>query len=107
MILAFFQLRLRALREAFACVGLGLRDVRHDGLWWRSAICSMAAVGLWLWLYYNFGAFFLQLSGIIALVSVAGLFSLGVLDLGPAWRPARRACRTWAACTGWAAWRRA
>lgn len=79
----FFDLRYRALREAFACIGLGLRDVRHAGLWWRSALCSIAVVGLWLWLYYHFGTFFLQLSGIITLASVAGLLGLGVLDLGP------------------------
>lgn len=83
MLTAFFQLRYRALREALACIGLGLRDVRHAGLWWRSALCAMAAVGMWLWLYYHFGAFFLQLSGIITLASVTGLLGLGVLDFGP------------------------
>lgn len=83
MLKAFFDLRYRALCEAFACIGLGLRDVRHAGLWWRSALCSIAVFGLWLWLYYHFGTFFLQLSGVIMLASVSGLMGLGVLDLGP------------------------
>ncbi|MEO5934656.1 MAG: hypothetical protein ABIQ08_14050 [Duganella sp.] len=71
------------LREALACVGLGLRDVPHAGLWWRSALCSVAAVGMWLWLYCHFGGFFLQVSGVITLASEAGLLGLGVLDFGP------------------------
>ncbi|WNG38645.1 S8/S53 family peptidase [Archangium violaceum] len=43
MIKSFFQLRYLALREALACIGLGLRDVRHGGLWWRSSLCSIGA----------------------------------------------------------------
>ncbi|SEN88880.1 hypothetical protein SAMN05428959_103616 [Duganella sp. CF517] len=83
MLKNFFLIRYRAFREVLACLGMGLRDIRHDGLWWRSALCSTAAVGLWFGLYYHFGTFFLQVSGVISLVSVAGLMGLGVLDFGP------------------------
>lgn len=67
-------------REAFSCIGLGLRDTRHAGLWWRSALWCMAVVALWLGLYIVFGRFFLELSAVLALVSVTGLLGLGVLD---------------------------
>lgn len=83
MLKDFLQIRYQAFREALACVGLGLRDTRHAGLWWRSALCSMAVVCLWLWLYYRFAGFFQELSMATALVGVGGLLSLGVLDLGP------------------------
>ncbi len=83
MLKDFLQIRYQAFREALACVGLGLRDTRHAGLWWRSALCSMAVVFLWLWLYYRFAGFFQELSMATALVGVGGLLSLGVLNLGP------------------------
>ncbi|MGF6118518.1 hypothetical protein ABIE30_003826 [Janthinobacterium lividum] len=67
-------------REAFMCVGLGLRDARHAGLWWRSALWCMAVVALWLGLYGYFGRFFVELSAMLALVSVTGLLGLGVMD---------------------------
>ncbi|EPX61509.1 hypothetical protein D187_010128 [Cystobacter fuscus DSM 2262] len=38
---------------------------------------------MWLWLYYHFGTFFLQLNGGITLVSVVGLSILGAFDFGP------------------------
>lgn len=74
---------LLAWREAFTCVGLGLRDARHArhaGLWWRSALWCMAVVALWLGLYGYFGRFFVELSAMLALVSVTGLLGLGVMD---------------------------
>ena len=71
---------LLAWREAFTCVGLGLRDARHAGLWWRSALWCMAVVALWLGLYSCFGRFFVELSAMLALVSVTGLLGLGVMD---------------------------
>ena len=74
------QTWLLAWREAFTCVGLGLRDARHAGLWWRSALWCMAVVALWLGLYGYFGRFFVELSAMLALVSVAGLLGLGVMD---------------------------
>lgn len=74
------QTWLQAWREAFTCVGLGLRDTRHAGLWWRSALWCMAVVTLWLGLYSYFGRFFVELSAMLALVSVAGLLGLGVMD---------------------------
>lgn len=73
----------QALREALTCIALGLRDVRHGGLWWRSALCSVAVVTLWFWLYRQYPEFFLQLSRDMALLGVFGLFGIGVLDLGP------------------------
>lgn len=73
-----------AWREALTCVGLGLRDARHAGLWWRSALWCMAVVALWLGLYGYFGRFFVELSAVLALVSVTGLLGLGVMDgVGP------------------------
>lgn len=80
------QTWLLAWREAFTCVGLGLRDARHAGLWWRSVLWCMAVVALWLWLglYSYFGRFFAELSAMLALVSVTGLLGLGVMDgVGP------------------------
>ena len=74
------QTWLLAWREAFTCIGLGLRDARHAGLWWRSALWCMAVVALWLGLYSCFGRFFVELSAMLALVSVAGLLGLGVMD---------------------------
>lgn len=59
---------------------LGLRDTRHAGLWWRSGLLCTVVVLLWLGLYIYFGQFFLELSGMLALVSVTGLLGLGVLD---------------------------
>lgn len=82
MLKDFLQIRYQALREALACVGLGLRDTRHAGLWWRSALCSIAVVFLWLWLYYRFAGFFQELSMATAIVGIGGLLGLGVLDLG-------------------------
>jgi len=78
-----FQLCSQALREALACIGLGLRDTRHAGLWWRSALCSIAIVCLWLWLYYRFGVFFIDAASVVALACVGGLLSVGALSLGP------------------------
>lgn len=40
----------------------------------------MASVLIWLGLYIYFGQFFLELSGMLALVSVTGLLGVGVLD---------------------------
>ena len=74
------QTWLLAWREAFTCIGLGLRDARHAGLWWRSALWCMAVVALWLGLYGCFGRFFVELSAMLALVSVTGLLGLGVMD---------------------------
>lgn len=74
------QTWLLAWREAFTCIGLGLRDARHAGLWWRSALWCMAVVALWLGLYSCFGRFFVELSAMLALVSVTGLLGLGVMD---------------------------
>jgi hypothetical protein len=74
------QTWLLAWREALTCVGLGLRDARHAGLWWRSALWCMAVVALWLGLYSYFGRFFVELSAMLALVSVTGLLGLGVMD---------------------------
>ena len=74
------QTWLLAWREAFTCVGLGLRDARHAGLWWRSALWCMAVVALWLGVYSYFGRFFVELSAMLALVSVTGLLGLGVMD---------------------------
>lgn len=74
------QTWLLAWREAFTCVGLGMRDARHAGLWWRSALWCMAVVVLWLGLYSYFGRFFVELSAMLALVSVTGLLGLGVMD---------------------------
>lgn len=74
------QTWLLAWREAFTCIGLGLRDARHAGLWWRSALWCMAVVALWLGLYSYFGRFFVELSAMLALVSVTGLLGLGVMD---------------------------
>ena len=74
------QTWLLAWREAFTCIGLGLRDARHAGLWWRSALWCMAVVALWLGLYGYFGRFFVELSAMLALVSVSGLLGLGVMD---------------------------
>lgn len=74
------QTWLLAWREAFTCIGLGLRDARHAGLWWRSALWCMAVVALWLGLYGYFGRFFVELSAMLALVSVTGLLGLGVMD---------------------------
>lgn len=51
------QTWLLAWREGFTCIGLGLRDARHAGLWWRSALWCMAVVALWLGLYSCFGRF--------------------------------------------------
>ena len=70
----------QALREASACIGLGLRDTRHEGMWWRSGLLCMVVLLLWLGLYIYFGQFFLELSGMLALVSVTGLLGVGVLD---------------------------
>ncbi|MGK5025327.1 hypothetical protein [Janthinobacterium sp. RB2R34] len=70
----------QALREASACIGLGLRDTRHEGMWWRSSLLCMVVLLLWLGLYSYFGQFFLELSGMLALVSVTGLLGVGVLD---------------------------
>ncbi|MDN2673558.1 hypothetical protein OX459_19340 [Janthinobacterium sp. SUN026] len=74
------QTWLQAWREAFTCIGLGVRDARHAGLWWRSALWCMAVVALWLGLYGCFGRFFVELSAMLALVSVTGLLGLGVMD---------------------------
>ena len=74
------QTWLLAWREALTCIGLGLRDARHAGLWWRSALWCMAVVALWLGLYSCFGRFFVELSAMLALVSVTGLLGLGVMD---------------------------
>ena len=74
------QTWLLAWREAFTCIGLGLRDARHAGLWWRSALWCMAVFALWLGLYSCFGRFFVELSAMLALVSVTGLLGLGVMD---------------------------
>jgi len=74
------QTCLLAWREALTCIGLGLRDARHAGLWWRSALWCMAVVVLWLGLYSYFGRFFVELSAMLALVSVTGLLGLGVMD---------------------------
>jgi hypothetical protein len=74
------QTWLLAWREALTCVGLGLRDACHAGLWWRSALWCMAVVALWLGLYAYFGRFFVELSAMLALVSVTGLLGLGVMD---------------------------
>lgn len=72
------------LGEAWACIGLALRDARHAGLWWRSALWCMVVTGLWLGLYIGYGKFFLQLAGMLAMCSVAGLLGLGVMDgIGP------------------------
>ena len=70
----------QAFREASACIGLGLRDTRHEGMWWRSGLLCMVVMLLWLGLYIYFGKFFLELSGMLALVSVTGLLGVGVLD---------------------------
>ncbi|TWI70064.1 hypothetical protein IP91_01144 [Pseudoduganella lurida] len=72
-----------ASREALTCLGLGLRDSRHAGLWWRSALGSIAVVLFWMWLYCRFAGFFQELSVVAALLGVGGLFSLGILDFGP------------------------
>jgi hypothetical protein len=64
-----------ALREAAACVGAGLRDIQHNGLWWRSGVWCMTATSFWLWLYFYFGSFFLKLSGKVAAISFLGIFS--------------------------------
>jgi len=74
------QTWLLAWREALTCVGLGLRDARHAGLWWRSALWCVAVVALWLGLYSCFGRFFVELSAMLALVSVTGLLGLGMMD---------------------------
>lgn len=70
----------QALREASTCMGLALRDTRHAGLWWRSAVWCMIVVSLWLGLYLHFGRFFLELSGMLAMLSVSGLMGLGVMQ---------------------------
>lgn len=67
-------------REAFSCLVLGLRDTRHAGLWWRSALWCMIVVSLWLALYLHFGRFFLELSAMLAMLSVSGLMGLGVMQ---------------------------
>lgn len=67
-------------REAFSCLALGLRDTRHAGLWWRSALWCMLVVSLWLALYVHFGRFFLELSAILAMLSVSGLMGVGVMQ---------------------------
>ena len=67
-------------REALSCLMLGLRDTRHAGLWWRSALWCMVVVSLWLALYLHFGRFFLELSAILAMLSVSGLMGLGVMQ---------------------------
>jgi hypothetical protein len=72
----FFRPWAEAATEACACLGLSLRDLRHGGLWWRSALLSVAATGLWLFIYHAWPAFFLRLSGGAALVSFAGLLAL-------------------------------
>ena len=68
------------LGEPFTCVGLGLRDARHAGLWWRFALWCVAVVALWLGLYSYFGRFFVELSAMLALVFVTGLLGLGVMN---------------------------
>ena len=70
----------QAFREASTCIGLGLRDTRHAGLWWRSALWCMIVVSLWLALYLHFGRFFLELSAMLAMLSVSGLMGLGVMQ---------------------------
>ena len=75
-----WQTWLPVWRVALACVGLGLRDAHHAGLWWHPALWCMAVVGLWLGLYSYFGRFFVELSAMLALVSVTGLLGLGVMD---------------------------
>lgn len=70
----------QSLREASTCMGLGLRDTRHAGLWWRSALWCMIVVSLWLALYLHFGRFFLELSAMLAMLSVSGLMGLGVMQ---------------------------
>lgn len=67
-------------REACACMVLGLRDTRHAGLWWRSSLWCTVVVSLWLALYIHFGRFFLELSAILAMLSVSGLMGLGVMQ---------------------------
>lgn len=59
---------------------LGLRDTRHAGLWWRSALWCLIVVSLWLALYLHFGRFFLELSAMLAMLSVSGLMGLGVMQ---------------------------
>lgn len=70
----------QGFREASTCIGLGMRDTRHAGLWWRSALWCTAVVSLWLALYIHFGRFFLELSAILAMLSVSGLMGLGVMQ---------------------------
>lgn len=66
--------------EAWLCLGLALRDARHAGLWWRSALWCTVVVGLWLGLYIGYGKFFLELAARLAMVSVAGLLGLGLMS---------------------------
>ena len=68
--------------EAGGCIGAAIRDVRHEGLGWRSALLCIAATSLWLWLYYHFGAFFLKLSGLVALFSFSGLMAVSGVHFG-------------------------
>ncbi len=67
-------------REALSCLMLGVRDTRHAGLWWRSALWCTVVVAVWLALYLHFGRFFLELSAILAMLSVTGLMGLGVMQ---------------------------
>ncbi|NHZ37834.1 hypothetical protein [Massilia rubra] len=68
------------LREAVACIGMGLRDARHAGLWWRASLWCPAPTLLCLWLYYHYHAFFFKLAGRAGVFALFG--GLTLLDGG-------------------------
>lgn len=43
-----------ASREALVCLGMSMTDPHRAGLWWRSALLSLAVTHLWLFLYYYY-----------------------------------------------------
>lgn len=71
-----------AFREASACVGMGFRDARHGGLWWRSSLWCMAPTCLWIWLYFHYGEFFLKLAGSAALIAFFGMLAMAGIGTG-------------------------
>lgn len=76
MLKSFFIQWGRAFQKAFGCLALALKDLRHDGLWWRSSLISFFVINLWLVLYYMFPRFFLTVSGYTSLLTSMGALSL-------------------------------
>ncbi|WP_137936209.1 hypothetical protein [Chitinivorax sp. B] len=73
---------MNAAKEAGSCMQYGLLDACRQGLWWRSALwCVLVTIG-WLWLYVKQAGIFLELSGVVALVSFFGLFGTTLAGFG-------------------------